>query len=360
MDEYLADLSVAIDNVLDRWAVVKPIHIAVKYKLHVLSHIPDAVWQFGPSVLFATKIFECWNAVFRLCSVLSNHQAPSLDIATMLVHMERFKHQVSGGWWKPDDEDEWPQAGTVKRLSKAKRKSGPQWKEKIIEGLPQLSEMIWNDCKHAVAHSEDLCFVNSWVFLTEGVETIAGCIAKILVPESSILESSAVVIVEHFDISNSNDKHLDMPLLICTTKNYYVQPKDILFKFNVQHDCPHFSCPLVDVTGGNQEQQASKITRKMKAHSDDSRFHINLHALHNSHLVREMLPHHLTKQKLYFLNCKAKHSEFAAELQETGPQKWMQAQARSQATKLRNKQDKEDKATAAQDRNVAWTFLKYS
>jgi hypothetical protein len=28
----------------------------------------------------------------------------------MLADMERFKHQVSGGWWKPDDEDEWTQA----------------------------------------------------------------------------------------------------------------------------------------------------------------------------------------------------------------------------------------------------------
>ncbi|KAJ7889807.1 hypothetical protein B0H14DRAFT_2336591, partial [Mycena olivaceomarginata] len=94
---------------------------------------------------------------------------------------------------------------------------------------------------------------------------------------------------------------------------------DILFKFNVQHDCPHFSCPLVDITGGNQERQASKITRKMKAHSDDSRFHINLHALHNAHLIRETLPRHLTKPKPYFLDHEAKHSEFPAKLQETGP-----------------------------------------
>ncbi|KAJ7658929.1 hypothetical protein B0H14DRAFT_2659261 [Mycena olivaceomarginata] len=252
MDEYLVDLSVAIDNVLDRWAVVEPTRITVKYKLHVLSHIPDAV------------------------CVLSNHQAPSLDIAMTLADMERFKHQVSGGWWMPDDEDEWTQAGlriysfltrnkqlqhrlgwtppdllkpgTVKKLSKAKQKSG-----------------VWT--------------------------TILGRIAKILVPESSILESGAVVIVKHFDISNSNDECLDMPLLICTTKNYSVQPK-----------------------------------------------------------VPETLPRYLTKPKPYFLNCEAKHSKFAAELQETGPQKQMQAQAKGQATKLRNKQDKEDKATAAQNR----------
>ncbi|KAJ7440424.1 hypothetical protein FB451DRAFT_1443354 [Mycena latifolia] len=110
MDEYLADLGVAIDNVLDHWAIFEPTRIMVKYELHVLSHIPEAVRRFGPSILFATEIFECWNAVFRLCSALSNHQAPSLDIATTLADMERFKHQVSG---------------TIKRLSKAKTKSEP-------------------------------------------------------------------------------------------------------------------------------------------------------------------------------------------------------------------------------------------
>ncbi|KAJ7893959.1 hypothetical protein B0H14DRAFT_2334630, partial [Mycena olivaceomarginata] len=43
MDQYLADLEVAIDNVLDRWAIFEPTRIMVKYKLHVLPHIPPAV-----------------------------------------------------------------------------------------------------------------------------------------------------------------------------------------------------------------------------------------------------------------------------------------------------------------------------
>lgn len=59
--------------------------------------------------------------MFRLCSVLSNHQAPSLDIATTLADMERFKHQVSGGWWKPVDGD-WTQAGSeIKNFLTANR-----------------------------------------------------------------------------------------------------------------------------------------------------------------------------------------------------------------------------------------------
>lgn len=79
-------------------------------KLHTLSHLPDDTRRHGPSPLSATEIYECFNAVWRLCSVLSNHLAPSRDIAAALGDMERFKHIVSGGWWKSSD-GEWTQAG---------------------------------------------------------------------------------------------------------------------------------------------------------------------------------------------------------------------------------------------------------
>jgi len=134
-----ADLQILLDNVLDLWAVFDPSRIQYKYKLHVLSHLKADILRFGPAVLFATEIFECWNAVFRLCSVLSNHQAPSFDIATTLAGLERFKHQVSGGWWKNGNGD-YIQAGTKvrnflsnnkelrRRLGLADRSSSPPGK----------------------------------------------------------------------------------------------------------------------------------------------------------------------------------------------------------------------------------------
>jgi len=94
------DIEVLVNNLLDAWATYDPRRIIDKYKLHVLAHIKDDIRRHGPAILYSTEIFECWNAVFRLCSVLSNHLAPSHDIAITLADMERFKHQVSGGYWK--------------------------------------------------------------------------------------------------------------------------------------------------------------------------------------------------------------------------------------------------------------------
>lgn len=105
-----ADLQILIDNLLDIWALIDPRRIIEKAKLHTLTHLPNDIRQHGPSILYSTEIFECWNAVFRLCSVLSNHQAPSRDIAETLAHLERFKHHVSGGWWKNEHGD-YVQAG---------------------------------------------------------------------------------------------------------------------------------------------------------------------------------------------------------------------------------------------------------
>ncbi|KAJ6549107.1 hypothetical protein DFH09DRAFT_1262788 [Mycena vulgaris] len=382
MDQYLADLTIAIDNVLDRWAVVDSTRITVKYKLHVLPHIPEAVRRFGPSTLFATEIFECWNTVFRLCSVLSNHQAPSLDIATTLADMERFKHQVSGGWWKPDDGD-WTRAGakihsfltsnkqlqrrlgwtppnlsrpgTVKVLSKAKRNPatwhtilGPLWSDHLVEPINPGTN--WSGCKYAVARSEDPCFPSSWVFFSSENKVLAGRILKILIPDGTLADAQAIIVLQKFTVSDATDEKYDMPLLINADEVCLVRPEHLLFKFNAQHDCRYFSCPLVDSTGPRQERLESRLTQKIITHLDDSRFLVNTHGLHNAHLIRETLPRHLTEPKPYFSDRHAKHVEFAEALRAVGPEKRAQAVAKGQATKARNKQDRVEKAAGAQRR----------
>lgn len=109
-------MRVATNNVLDLFSRIEPSKIITKQKLHLLTHLPDDIKRFGPLVGEATETFECFNAVFRFCSVLSNHQAPSRDIAIQLADQEAFKQRATGGWW-PDGSGGWKRSGLGVRSS---------------------------------------------------------------------------------------------------------------------------------------------------------------------------------------------------------------------------------------------------
>ncbi|KAJ7165291.1 hypothetical protein C8R46DRAFT_1163680 [Mycena filopes] len=340
MTQYLANLQVAINNVLDNWAIVDPIRIIKKFKLHVLPHTPEHVRRFGPAPLFATEVFECWNAVFPLCSVLSNHQAPSLDIST-IMDMERFKHQVSGGWWTAGEGGDWIQGGTHVRNFPTRNK--------------QLQRRLgWTD-PDLLKPAGDICGPGSWIFSTTDFfqsSVIAGRIVKSLLPDNHSSGLGSFTVVEQFNVSDVNDARLNMPLLLRVGRSLVVAAKDILFQFNAQHDCRHCECQFVTVPGPRQERQASKLTGHVVAHTEDSRYHLNMHALHNAHLIRETLPRHLTAPKPCFTDRRSKHDEFAAVLREIGPVKRADIVAKTQATKQCNKQDKAEKLAGAQERGT--------
>ncbi|KAJ7509364.1 hypothetical protein B0H11DRAFT_1901490 [Mycena galericulata] len=109
MDQYVKDLTVLIGNVLDAFGDQDPAKILLKIKLHLLPHIVEDAIRFGPPIRNSTEVFECFNAIFRLCSILCNHQAPSRDIAVKFASMDRVKHMLSGGFWKANGE--WVCAG---------------------------------------------------------------------------------------------------------------------------------------------------------------------------------------------------------------------------------------------------------
>jgi hypothetical protein len=105
-----SDVEVAAANVLDLFAMIDPSKMTSKIKLHLLVHLKADIRRFGPLVGVATETFECFNAIFRYCSIFSNHLAPSRDIAFQLASQEALKHRLTGGWW-PTVNGEWERPG---------------------------------------------------------------------------------------------------------------------------------------------------------------------------------------------------------------------------------------------------------
>jgi hypothetical protein len=100
---------VLISNVLDSFDLVDPAWILDKGKLHILTHLPEDVECFGPAIRYATEVFECFNHIFHMCSVLSNHQAPGHDLTCKCSSLEHIEHILSGEYWKEAD-GTWTQA----------------------------------------------------------------------------------------------------------------------------------------------------------------------------------------------------------------------------------------------------------
>jgi len=95
-----SNLDILIGNVLDAFALIDPSKIIDKMKLQILPNLVEDIRRFGPAIRYSTEIFECYNAIFRLCSVLSNHQALSCDIANKFASMDNLKHMLSSRYWK--------------------------------------------------------------------------------------------------------------------------------------------------------------------------------------------------------------------------------------------------------------------
>ncbi|KAI9445690.1 hypothetical protein BJY52DRAFT_1372194 [Lactarius psammicola] len=382
MEEYIADIKVLVANVLDVWSVFDAFRIVHKYKLHVLVHIVDDIIHFGPVLLYSTEIFECWNAIFRLCSIYSNHMSPSRDIATTLAQMERFRHQASGGWWK-DKKGEWICAGSKIRhffLSNSQIRQRFGYRENLDASqlaagfsedepwvLPSHLDLLhpksesWVRCKYVVLRTGDKCEERSWVFFRSGGEVCTFCItSKILASVGNRPTEreprNIVVLIEHFNILNLPDQRLNMLILQRSRlAQYFVKPEEILFDFNAQHDCTTFNCPVVQTSQVRQERILTDIAQAEVKHIDDSRFHLNMHSLHNPHLIHSVLPQELTRPKPYFSDRHQEHMQLAAQLRVRGPAKRAEGAAKRQATKARNRAEVAARGTNDQKRGRADT-----
>ncbi|KAF9780464.1 hypothetical protein BJ322DRAFT_1128850 [Thelephora terrestris] len=343
--QHQGDLEIAIANVLDSFATIDPLKIISKIKLHLLTHIPDDVRDYGPLVGEATEVFECFNAVFRSCSVLSNHQAPSRDIAVQLGGQDGFKQRISGGWWKTKSGD-WVQAGiaireklsedpvlrnnlgwageaamsggSIKLSPYVVPKKGPRyrpsktWRELMASKAGNASqfcedpEQPWFEVKYSVSmKSNDQCYVGSWVFAVvrtpdtssgsaadppEKCSTICGRIVELLAPTECEVKGLAVITV--YQMLESRHPIFGMPRLAKVTPpngqgSVVVPVEDLEFNFNVQHDCPSAGCSATGKRARRQERiVCDDILDDAIEHRDIDQWVINTHSLHNGHLLR--------------------------------------------------------------------------
>ncbi|OSX62476.1 hypothetical protein POSPLADRAFT_1142328, partial [Postia placenta MAD-698-R-SB12] len=91
----------------------------------------------------------------------------------------------------------------------------------------------------------------------------------------------------------------------------------VRFQINVQHDCVHGKCTVSGRKVRIQECQETSIEDPEFIHKDTEHWVINTHSFHNAHLLRTVLPRHLTAPVPVFMDHMAKHAEFAQTLRET-------------------------------------------
>ncbi|KAF8140706.1 hypothetical protein K438DRAFT_1531072, partial [Mycena galopus ATCC 62051] len=352
--QYQKDLKIAVANVLDIIAQIDPSKIMTKIKYHLLAHIDLDAIRLGPLIGVATEIFESFNAVFRFCSIYSNHLAPSRDIAIQLGQQETVKHQLTGGRWLAKSTGDWQVAGAGVRNFIEKHpilqrlvgwtpekplKHGDTKLIPLKRGIQtRLVELLkatnaaralnfgqydadseWMRCKTVVSESLDECSVGTWVFAKSHSDTgliICGRLTDILCNQLG----TAIVVIELFQLLRARHPRYGMPVLARRdgeTTFSILPAKNIKFDFNTQHDCFSAKCEATGVRALMQERVESDKTEHFIVHAPLDQFIVNINSFHNPHLVRATISRELWAPVPLFENRRAKHDEFSAQLRAT-------------------------------------------
>ncbi|KAJ7867689.1 hypothetical protein B0H14DRAFT_3587901 [Mycena olivaceomarginata] len=371
MDQYLAQLNVVIGNLLDAFDVVDPLRILVKIKLHLLAHIPDDIRRFGPAIRFATEIYEAYNGVFRLCSIYSNHRAPSRDISLKFASMSRVKHYLSGGYWRSLTSSKWIQAGGamqrvlqddpvfqrhlgwvppaeetpafVKALT-GKKKGFILWKDTI-------ASRHWQRDIHPTP--EGRASIGTWVFVLQSGKTIIGRIKELLVDNPL-----AIVTLERFMISSQRHPEFLWPILRRPTGKEITEDgvqsflaldsTSIQFICSVQHDCRRGDCQPSTVQKAVQEREEIDRDICLIKHDDDDHFILNMGGFHSFVRICRVLPASLTDVEPLIEDRVAFHKTASAKAQRARKNQRKRMAARKRETAQAKKREAELAAAEAE------------
>ncbi|KDQ28455.1 hypothetical protein PLEOSDRAFT_1041925, partial [Pleurotus ostreatus PC15] len=388
IDEYCEDLRTAAGNVLDTFAIADPSKILAKIKLHLLTHLDEDVRAFGPLVGMATENYEAFNSIFRFCSVLSNHLAPSRDIARQLASQEGVKHLMLGGWW-PGHDGKWCQAGVgvqdfftnhpnLQRLvgwsekvtfvpgtSKLKPASSKAAKARSTLSLMQTSaakalnindyqaDSAWHRCQYVITTSHEKCYSRCWIFAMSPIDVppihspfnqpFAGRVSDLLHKAHGGSRES-IAVVDVFQIATTRHELYGMPVLrrrADEEQSVIISGHNISFIFNAQHDCQHALCDASGTVPRRQEREDTGLMDACIEHKPVHQFIINLHAFHNAHLLRTVLPRSLSAPIPLFDDRRSKHNELAASLRVSQTDKRAQQKVRQGENKRKRDAEKQ-------------------
>ncbi|KAI0778011.1 hypothetical protein BD413DRAFT_683781 [Trametes elegans] len=369
-ETYKNDLTTAIANVLDVFAEIDPSKIVDKVKLHILTHGIEDISRFGPLIDMCTEGFESFNGVFRNCSIHSNHLAPSRDIAQQLADQEAHKHRLLGGIWCTAGGN-WVRAGVrvcdfLHQHQPLRRLIGWSVVQPSVPGSFQLAaipvgkksrptvslgmtracaalnankydmDLAWTVCRSVESRAQDQCRRGSWICAQSPLNVGPPCcpLSHVLGRIDGVFalpeHNKAVAVIEMFEVAASRHTIMQMPWLVRRQGEpsfVIVEGLDILFSFNVQHDCAFAGCAATEERAIQQERTESNVCEKFITHKDVARFIINTHTLHNPHLIRSVLPRDLVAPVPRFEDRRMQHDKLAASLRTWQQQKQAVASA---------------------------------
>ena len=239
------------------------------------------------------------------------------------------------------------------------------WKDTLAASAVNSQDMyagldvVWYHGKLVISKANDKCTMGAWVFArspysvslpsleyfitkltheSKASATLPPVTGKILEIIQDSTSQHSLVVLDVFQVAATRHEVFGMPVLmrrqdettisivlskVC--KEWILRkfvlifslPKDILFEYNVQHDCRKAGCSATGRRNIMQERIQATVMESYVEHKPLDEYLINTHAFHNAHLIREILPRDLTSPIPFRTDRHSYHLEIASQLRRT-------------------------------------------
>jgi hypothetical protein len=126
--------------------------------------------------------------------------------------------------------------------------------------------------------------------------------------------------------------------------------QNIEFLASVQHDCQAKKCKASGTRKAQQERVSSGRNVQFVEHVEDEHFIVNMHAMHNAHRIRRVLPRELIRPRHLYQDRTARHHAIAATLHVQMVKKRAETAAKTKATRAKNAADRAEVTARAAKR----------